>query len=214
MKVLFSILFSIAACSEALACSCGLLSAHDRYRNAAAVFVGTAVSKTFFGSGIRFDIEERFWGTTGDSVTVKQYDPVICDSFAFRVGQKYLIVAYRQGSELTVTACNQGAGIKFAAGDVHVLREQRQGKSLPYVYGVLTTKDEMPLSNAAVALQKDANPAHIIAQTRTAADGYFEFQKVPPGGYLVVALPGSGATPIKRYFETNGPGVRLILHSW
>jgi hypothetical protein len=129
-KVLVLSLISVAACSEARAGSCMLLSAHDRYQNADAVFVGTAVSKTDSAGHIRFHIDESFWGTTGDSIIVK-HDPIISDSFAFRVGEKYLVVAYKQEDELTVGSCNQGAGIKLATGDVHVLRAQLKGNRSP-----------------------------------------------------------------------------------
>lgn len=213
-RPLFTVLLVAAVCDEALACSCHLLSAHDRYGNADVVFVGTAISKTFFGSGIRFHIEESFWGTTGDSIVVEHYDPIICDSFAFRVGEKYLVVAYRRNNKLTVGMCNQGAGIKLATGDIHVLRAQRQGRALPYLYGAVTTKNGIPVSNARVILQSDVNRSQILAETRTAADGYFEFQKVPPGDYSVVAFPASGGPPIKSYFWTRRPGIRLLMHGW
>jgi hypothetical protein len=214
LKVLVLSLISVAACSDALAGSCMLLSAHDRYQNADAVFVGTAVSTTDSAGHVRFHIEESFSGTTGDSIVVKHYDPIISDSFAFRVGEKYLVVAYRQKDELTVGSCNQGAGIKLATGDVHVLRAQLKGNPLPYVYGVVTRKDGEPLANARVTLHSDAHPSQVAAETRTGSDGYFEFWIVSPGGYSVIATPAGGGSPIKDSFGTGFPGVRLIMHDW
>ncbi len=205
----------VVVCSEAFANSCMLLSAHDHYQNADTVFVGTAVSATDSAGHIRFHIDENFWGTTGDSIVVKHYDPIIADSFAFRVGEKYLVVAYKQKDELTAGACNQGAGIAFATADVRVLRAQLQGKPLPYVYGVFTGKNGEPLSDARVTLRNQVHPSHVVAETRTGSDGYFEFWSVSPGGYLVIATPaGRGTTPIKDSFGTRFPGARLIMHEW
>src|SRR5215831_302517 len=177
-KSLFLGLILSAACNEALACSCMILSAHDRYHNAAAAFVGTAVEKTDSAGHIRFHIEESFWGTTGDSIVVKHYDPIICDSFAFSIGKKYLVVAYKENDELTVGACNQGVGIELAAGDLHALRAQSRGEPLPYVYGIFANSDGVPLSNARVILRNQAHPSKIVAETRTEIDGYFEFASV------------------------------------
>jgi carboxypeptidase family protein len=206
-----------AACSEALACSCMILSAHDHYGNAAAAFVGTAIEKTDSAGHVRFHIEESFWGTTGDSIVVKQYDPIVCDSFAFTIGEKYLIIAYKQNDELTVGPCNQGAGMEYAAGDLHALRAQSRGKPLPYVYGIVTKSDGTPLSNARVVLRNQAHRSKIVAETRTEIDGYFEFASVSSGGYLVIATPAGGGTSIKDSFGTDFPGrpvpgVRLIMH--
>ena len=214
LKVLVLNVISVAACSEVFANSCMLLSAHNRYQNADAVFVGTAVSKTDSAGHILFHIGENFWGTTLDSIIVKHYDPIISDSFAFRVGEKYLVVAYKQKDELTVGSCNQGAGIKLATGDIHVLRAQLKGGSLPYVYGVVTRKDEEPLSNARVTLRNQQHPSQVIAETRTGSDGYFEFWSVSPGGYFVTATPAGGGAPIKDSFGTGFPGVRLIMNDW
>ena len=223
LKVLVLGLISAGACHESLANSCKLSSAHDRYQNADAVFVGTAVSTTDSSERVRFHIDETFWGTTGDSIIVKHYDPVISDSFAFRVGQKYLVVAYKENGELTVGACNEGAAVEYATADLRVLRAQLQGKPLPYVYGVVTKKDGEPLSDARVTLKKsdisddvhaDANHSRLIAETRTGKDGYFEFTSVAPGEYWVVVTPVRGGTPIKDSFGTGFPGVRLIMHEW
>lgn len=214
LKALVLSLISVVACSEALASSCMLLSAHDRYQNADAVFVGTAVSTMDSDGHILFHIDESFWGTTGDSIIVKHYDPIISDSFAFRISKKYLVVAYKQKDELTVGPCNQGAGIELAAADVRILRAQLQGKPLPYVYGVITMKDGKPASNARVTLHSNAHLSQVAAETRTGSDGYFEFWTVSPGGYLVTATPAGGGTPIKDSFGTGFPGVRLIMHDW
>jgi carboxypeptidase family protein len=214
-KALLLSVISVAACSKAFACSCKLLSAHDRYQNADTVFVGTAVSKTDSADHIRFHIDESFWGTTGDSIVVRHYDPVICDSFSFKVGEKYLVVAYKQNDELTVTSCNQGSGIVYATGDIHALRAQREGKPLPYVYGVVLSKSGMPLVDARVTLHSQANPnSSALMETRTREDGYFEFRSVPPGGYLVKARPKTGGSPIRDSFATGDPGVRLMMYEW
>jgi hypothetical protein len=207
LKVLVLSVISVAVCSEALANSCMLLSAHDRYQNADTVFVGTAVSTTDSAGHIRFHIDESFWGTTGDSIIIKHYDPIVADSFAFRVGEKYLVVAYKEKDELTVGACNQGAGIAFATADVRVLRAQLQWKPLPYVYGVVTGKNGEPLSDARVTLRSQVHPSHVVAETRTGSDGYFEFWSVSPGGYFVIATPMGRGTPIKDSFGTGFPGV-------
>jgi hypothetical protein len=214
LNVLVFYVISVAACNEVFANDCMLLSAHNRYQNADAVFVGTAVSKTDSEGHILFHVDKGFWGTTGDSIIVKHYDPVISDSFAFRVGKKYLVVAYKEKGELTVGPCNQGAGIKLATADLHVLRSQLKGESLPYVYGVVTRKDEEPLSNARVTLRSQQHPSRVVAETRTGSDGYFEFRSVSPGGYFVIATPPEGGTPMKDSFATGFPGVRLIMHDW
>lgn len=224
LKLARALLLSLilgAASGRALACSCAMLSAHDRYHKADAVFLGTAVSKTDSVGHVLFHIDESFWGTTGDSIVVRHYDPVICDSFAFTVGHKYLVVAYKDPAkdELTVGACNQGSGIEFASGDLHVLRAQSQGKPLPYVYGTVTTYDGKPIANARIVLLDQLHRRRRVAKTRTQADGYFEFWTVPSGGYLVVAkLPGGGS-PIKDSFGTDLPGgplpgVRMIMHDF
>jgi hypothetical protein len=210
LRLLFITLLWWSSSGVALACSCALLSAHDHYQNADVVFIGKAVLKT--KDGMAFEIEEGFWGTNGDSITVKQYDPVICDSFAFKAGERYLVVAYRLEGELTVGPCNQGAGIAYATGDIHALRAQRDGKPLPYVYGVVVLKNGAPLVNARVTLRKQTNPKSVVLETRTGDDGYFEFGTVPPGGYIAVAKPKSGGDTIRGYFGTRGLGVRLIMY--
>jgi hypothetical protein len=213
-KLLLILLITGFGCREAGACSCSLLSAHDRYRQADAVFVGTAVSRTLFGSGIRFHIEENFWGTSGDYAVVKHHDPIICDSFAFKVGRKYLVVAYKERGELSATACNQGAGIEVAAGDIHVLRGQHEGKPIPQVYGVVTRRDGTPLADARIVLRNESNPSATVAETRTGTDGYFEFPKVASGEYWVFAFPPSGGQPIKRYLWARPSGSRVMMHAW
>jgi hypothetical protein len=211
-NMLSLLLFWCASCAGALACDCILLSAHDRYKNADAVFIGRAVSKV--NDEMKFAIQESFWGTSGDLISVRQHDPVICDSFAFKAGEVYLVIAYRQKGELTVGACNQGTGIVSATGDVHALRAQREGKPLPYVYGVVLSRFGVPLANARVTLHSQAKPRSAILETRTREDGYFEFTSVPPGGYLVIARPNSGGGAIKDSFGTGDAGVRLIMHEW
>ncbi len=124
------------------------------------------------------------------------------------------MVAYKQKDELTVGLCNQGAEIKLATGDIHVLRSQLKAESLPYVYGVVVGKDEEPLSNARVTLRSQKHPSQVTAETRTGSDGYFEFWSVPPGGYFVIATPTRGGIPVKDSLGTELLGVRLIMHGW
>lgn len=211
-RLLSLTLFIAFASYSAVACDCERLTAHDRYHHADVVFVGTAVSKTFFGGGVRFHVDESFWGTSGDSIVIKQYDPIICDSFAFKVGKKYLVAAYKEGDQLTAGACNQGVGIGFATGDIHVLRGQREGKPIPQVYGTIATIDGTPLAHARVALQNEKGDE--FAKTIAGVDGYFEFNRVPQGAYMVVAIPESGGPAIKQYFSPRATGNRLFVHKW
>jgi hypothetical protein len=127
------LLFTVLSfCGDALACSCSRRTAHDNYREADAVFVGKAVSRTWVGSRMRFQIEESFWGTKGNTVDVEYFDPIQCDSFAFAPGRRYLVVAYRrEGNQLSVGICNQSFTENGANADIRVLRARRQGENVP-----------------------------------------------------------------------------------
>ena len=143
-----------------------------------------------------FHVEERFRGTGGDFVAVHHFDSGgMCDSSSFRIGHRYLVVARNKPhiGQLSVGACNHGAEVALAGGDIHVLRLLLRGNPLPEIYGSASGRNQQPLAGARVVLYRRSYGNVVVHRTRTSKEGYFRLCN--PSARL---LPGEDISAERR----------------
>lgn len=209
---------------QAVACSCNRSGACNLYGSAEAIFLGTALSEDSRTGLVRFHVEEAFRGVAGELIEVHHYNPIQCDSFAFHVGRRYLVVArmqrvyrhtlrerardilgswfpsWQRPKELSVGLCNQSVPAELAAGDIQVLRARAAGRRLPSVYGVVAFEDGRPGAKVPVVVHDDHGRER---RTLSAGDGRFEFFDLPTAFEEVTATLPDGRKASGHAHGTN-----------
>jgi len=153
-----------------------------------------------------FAVSEQFRGVSESRIEVRtgSRGPRIWveDSIDFRVGQAYLVYAYRQASQayLSTSECTRTSLIESAAEDLAYARSVATNKATgAQIFGkVFSPRSQKPTSGIPISL--------LLGQkswkTKTNSEGDFVFTGMPVGDYQVL-LP-SGMQISTRVLDVRG----------
>ncbi|HEX5081012.1 MAG TPA: hypothetical protein VFY40_03130 [Blastocatellia bacterium] len=200
--------------SEVVACTCPVVGPPcEEYWKAEAVFAGKVMKQSIFtvveGDGdsrseyqqvlVRFSIEQRFKGITGDEVEIVTGLTGGACGYHFKDGERYVVYAVRSGQDknrLYSGICNRIKLVAEAEEDFAYFRAIPEAGNGGLVYGrvkKLTTPlsfnsryQESYLDNIKITIEGNGRQF----ETTTNKDGYYQVSGLAPGHYDVnAAIP-------------------------
>ena len=181
------------SCSPGLPCWSGSGESYD--------FVGKPTKGRQMDDGtlaIDFLVSEAFGKLAGQSaVTVYTHAQSTACGYPFHRGVEYFVSANFYGSKLRTSSCSQTQPAITAAALIRQTRAISAGKQPASLFGFIGVEPYPGVSPASRLEAKPTASAVVIAvgkagefRTETAADGSFEFPKLPESTYhLRVQLP-------------------------
>jgi hypothetical protein len=184
-----------------LACSCAPGSGCWSVSSEALDFVGKATKVYAVGGGavsVDFAVSEAFGKLSGKTaLTVSTNAQSTACGYPFRLGVEYFVSANSVESHLWANSCGQTRPASVAAALIRRARAIHAGRPPARLFGFIGAE---PYPGVSPLSRLEAKPAASIAvtavgrtgefRTATAADGSFEFTRLPESTYLVrVQLP-------------------------
>lgn len=155
--VLLGILIVISVSSQTVdACSCGGSGTPcESYGSAAAVFVGTVVGVRdneppkpadrrevhWFPRAFKFSVEQSYLGVAGTEVEVSTGQGGGDCGYEFKIGQRYLVYAYRYDDQLSASICTRTRPFSSANEDLAFLGTLSSAASGVTIYGGIKDRE-------------------------------------------------------------------------
>ena len=211
---------TVAAPTQAWACSCGMRSPCSKFGAADAVFLGQVVDVRRDGRDnvVRVQVTRTWRGTVDSTVTVREEAGTSC-SFDVKIGQRFLVYGHGRGSMFSTHMCAGSAVLPD--GDPEPDLPPRAGRVTGLVVrfnDAFTSHDDIaaPVADTRVSVQTGAG----VIETRTDANGWFTLDGVPVGKHTVQADLGralegtddivlNSADDCARAFITPRPSGRI-----
>lgn len=205
--ILVSLIASLLAPTESLACSCsGSSPTPGAYNYSSHVFIATVIEVrrppsriihgkdgsvgSYEGRGptiVRLYVEESLKGTPGPEVHFEQGNDSC--AYPFEVGEKYLVYAIEENGKLDTDKCKRTRPISMATSDLQYIRGLKRGVSQATLYGdvfrCIIDPDGKP------GLQTPFEKLTVIAESeetrhQTESETWGEYELIlPPGKYKV-----------------------------
>lgn len=201
MRLVASFLLIGIAPSMGLACNCLFGSGCWNAANHDFEFVGTPTTVHAAGDGavaIDFVVSEAFGSLRGETaLTVHTSTGFGSCGYVFRLGVKYFVSANSVGSNLWTSLCSGTRPALAAAAHIRQARAIREGKPPARLFGFIGIE---PYPGVSPLSRLEARPVWSVTviavglagefRTSTAADGSFEFNRLPESTYhLRLELP-------------------------
>lgn len=194
-----------------LACSCAMPGAPcEAYWKAVAVFVGTvkelswAETENNIGDRVikyrqpvfHFAIDQAYRGVSGSQVAVLTGQGGGDCGYGFKVGQQYLVYAYRSKEKkdlLTTSICTRTRPIDNASEDLEYIRGLSKAVPGALIYGEVLRTDrasfrQLPIADVEVKIEGQGKSLSVT----TDRDGKFRASGLPAGSYQVRVSPPDG----------------------
>lgn len=191
------------------ACTCaGPGTPCESFGSAEAVFAGTVVSARenerrkqadrdeidWAPRGIKFSVEQAYVGVVGTEVEIfTGYGGGDC-GYPFKIGQRYLVYAYRAKEKLVTSICTRTKFFTNATEDLAFLGTLPTAAPGVTIYGTVTHRDvesDALSSDVLITIQGDSERKEI----RPDAKGHFRVSGLRAGKYKVsVQLPETFTT--------------------
>ncbi len=201
----------IAFSQACLACECSYASRPCEYLRSDAVFVGKVVEtvaikqpvgKNFWTSGysMRFAVESWIRGGDGAEVTIETGSGAGDCGTPLPAGDRFLIFAYKEkDGQLRTGMCSGNFQLTTESSGDQIVEQLRKlaESGVSTIFGKVVSakpawndrdrdiRDEsepQPVQDLSLHVQGE----HSAASTKTAQDGSYEFDGLPPGKYTVV----------------------------
>jgi hypothetical protein len=201
MRLIASLFVLVIGPSIGLACSCAPGSGCWSVSSEGLEFVGKA-TKVHATSGdavsVDFTVSEAFGKLRGEtSLTVYTNAQSTACGYPFRLGIEYFVSTNSVESKLWTSSCGQTRPAIVAAALIRQARAIHSGRPPARLFGFIGTE---PYPGVSPLSRLEAKPAASVAVTAvgrpgefratTAADGSFEFSRLPESTYhLRVQLP-------------------------
>ena len=209
MKLIAFCFLLVIAPSVGLACSCIFGSGCWSPSGEGVEFVGTptAVHSTRDGVAVDFTVSEAFGRsnskfhvenfTPQGPTTLSVYEHFDNCGYSFRLGVEYFVSANSFESKLWTSICSQTRPAIAAAALIRQARAIRDGKPPARLFGFVGVEPDPGVSPLSRLEAKPTASVVVIAvgrtgefRTTTAADGSFEFTRLPESTYhLRLELP-------------------------
>ena len=198
--VLLGILIVVSLSSQPVnACTCGGSgSPCESYGKAAAVFVGTAVAVQrneppkqkdrrevdWSPMVYKFSIEQSYLGVSGTEVEVRTGSGGGDCGYEFKIGQRYLVYAYRYKDNLSTSICTRTRSFSNANEDLAFLGTLSSATPGVTIYGGIRDREGKsgPVnSEVLITIESESERKEI----RPDGEGRFRVSGLPPGKYKV-----------------------------
>ena len=201
MKLIESLVLLAIGTSTGWACSCLQSSGCWSASSEGLEFVGKATRVHAAGGGavaVDFAVSEAFGKLSGKTaVTAYTNTQSTACGYPFRVGVEYFVSANSVASSLWANSCGQTRPALVAAALIRQARAIHAGQPPAPLFGFIGTEPYPGISPLSRLEAKPAASVAVIAVGRagefrasTAADGSFEFSRLPESTYhLRVQLP-------------------------
>jgi hypothetical protein len=185
------------------ACSCFLRPACFAYSTTDSLFVGQVmeivdqdkpnpqgqIAYTVAPLLVRFRVQERFRGATDNIVEVSTGRGGGDCGYPFKVGETYLVYAYKAGNSGTLRTgiCSRTRSLEKASDDLEFLRSLPNQPPGATIFGKVTLHEESSKgwqSTPMAGIQVSIN-GPTTSKAITDATGSYNFHSLPPGSYDV-----------------------------
>lgn len=182
------------------ACTCaGNHPPCESYGTASAVFVGTVTAERmnkqpkqderteidWIPRAVKFSVEQAYSGVTGTEVEVFTGRGGGDCGYGFKIGQRYLVYAYRSEDKLTTSICTRTRLFSNATEDLAFLGTLSSARPGVTIYGSISRddgrKDEPLSSEILITIEGESQRKEV----RPDAEGRFRVSGLPPGKYKV-----------------------------
>src|SRR5215217_7008112 len=180
------------------ACTCGGTGGPcESYGSAAAVFVGTVVSARanervrtdrnevdWVPKAVKFSIEQSYLGVAGTELEVFTGRGGSDCGYGFKIGQRYLVYAYRYENKLTTSICTRTKPFSSASEDLAFLGTLPAAAAGVTIYGEVARRDvkSEPFSeDVVITIQGESERKEI----RPDPEGRFRVSGLRAGKYKV-----------------------------
>ena len=233
--LLLGIMFVVSLTSEtANACSCGGGAAPcESYGTATAVFAGTVISfrepertkpvdpseGDWAPRGYKFSVQQSYSGVAGAEIEVFTGRGGGDCGYQFKIGERYLVYAFRDQEKLTTSICSSTKLFSKATEDLAFLGTLSSARPGVTIHGAVTRGDntDEPLSqDILITVEGESQRKEI----RPDAEGRFSITGLPAGKYkATLHLPDTlttwrneseltvsdrGCAPVGWYITDNG----------
>ena len=208
----------LLASPAANACSCvGNGPPCESYGTASAVFAGTVIADRvnerpkgerpkideidWVPRAVKFSVEQAFSGGIGTEVEVFTGRGGGDCGYGFKVGQRYLVYAYRHQDKLSTSICTRTRLFSQATEDLAFLGTLSSARPGVTIHGGISReenrKDEPLSSDILITIEGESQHKEI----RPDAEGRFRVSGLPPGKYKVTLQLPDALTTYKNEDE-------------
>lgn len=197
---LLGILIVVSLSSQTVnACSCsGQGTPCESYGHAAAVFVGTAIAvrrneppkqgdlrAEWMPMAYKFSVEQSYLGVAGTEVEVFTGSGGGDCGYEFKMGQRYLVYAYRYRENLGTSICTRTRSFSNANEDLAFLGTLSSAAPGVMIYGAIMDRDGKsgPVSSE-ILVTIEGEP--VRKEIRPDGEGRFRVSGLPAGNYKVI----------------------------
>lgn len=210
------VIIVLLAGPAANACSCAGTSAPcESYGTASAVFAGTVIGERtserpkqgdrteidWTPRAVKFSVEQAFSGVTGTEVEVFTGRGGGDCGVGFRMGQRYLVYAYRHENKLSTSICTRTRLFSQATEDLAFLGTLTSALPGVTIHGAINReegrRDEPLSSDVLITIEGESQRKEI----RPDADGRFSVSGLPAGKYKVTLHLPEALTTYKNEQE-------------
>jgi 5-hydroxyisourate hydrolase-like protein (transthyretin family) len=183
------------------ACSCaGQAAPCEGYGSASAVFAGTVIGtrqlekpkpedrdKWYWSRVFKFSVEQSFLGDTGTEVEVFTGNGGGDCGYGFRIGERYLVYAYRSQNRLVTTICSRTRPFANANEDLAFLGNLSSAAPGATIHGQIVRDPSMQTDMESIvsAALIRIEGSDVRREIRPDADGRYRVTGLPPGRYKV-----------------------------
>jgi Carboxypeptidase regulatory-like domain len=206
----------------AFACDC-MLSPHpcEAYWQVEAVFIGTAKELSWieFEEKLEdlvikrkqpvfsFSVDQAFRGVNGSQVAVKTGMWEGDCGYGFKIGEHYLVYAYRDGQKkemLATSICTRTRPISNADEDLEYIQGLSKASPGGWVFGEVFKSNRgpeglLPLEGVKITVEGQGKSVTIM----TNSDGKFRTSSLPEGSYKVRVSPPEGLSAGRNESENE-----------
>ena len=213
--VMFLALWLPMFTSEAAACECGGGGRPcEDYWNASVVFVGgvTGSSTVTLAEGtsqrlVHFRLNQAYKGIEGTEVQVITGLGGGDCGYGFRLGEKYLVYAFRnQDNKLHTSICTRTRPLSEAEEDLDYIRGISLAPRGSLIFGEVGRLDRnspdgrlKPVEGATIVIEGQSKRVEVITDSK----GQYRVSALPPGAYKVKLNPPEGLSIYNPERETT-----------
>jgi hypothetical protein len=221
---------------RAEACSCGGGGTPcDAFGSAAAVFAGTVIATSqkerpdpadrdalYYRRVFKFSLDQSYLGVSGTEVEILTGSGGGDCGYNFKVGERYLVYAYRYQNQLITTICSRTKPFVNANEDLAFLGNLSSAAPGATIHGQLIRGRETKTEVAAIA--SDAlikiEGGNVRREVHPETDGRYRVSGLPPGRFKItlqlpetlftdraeqeVIVADRGCAPASYYVADNG----------